>query len=249
MALSPYWNPKNETLPREDLRALQLVKLQRMCAWAYEKSPFHRTRWEAAGFHPDQLKTLDDLRRIPFMTREEWMESIGEQAALRRPAHHRPGERHPLPPHLRHQRPHAHPRPRRHEGLGVDRGDVVLWLLGLRRASERHGLLRLRLRLVHRLLGRALRLREDRRARRARAARRPPRRVSARSWTSASPPSAPRRPTRCGSGSRPRRWASTSPKTARWTRSSSPASRPARFPPSSASSNRRGARSAPTPPG
>ena len=79
MALSPYWNPKNETLPREDLRALQLVKLQRMCAWAYEKSPFHRTRWEAAGFHPDQLKTLDDLRRIPFMTREEWMESIGNK--------------------------------------------------------------------------------------------------------------------------------------------------------------------------
>ena len=49
MALSPYWNPKNETLPREDLRALQLVKLQRMVAWAYEKSPFHRTRWEVAG--------------------------------------------------------------------------------------------------------------------------------------------------------------------------------------------------------
>jgi phenylacetate-CoA ligase len=79
MALSPYWNPKNETMPREDLRALQLVKLQRMVAWAYEKSPFHRTRWEAAGFHPDQLKTLDDLRRIPFMTREEWMESIGNK--------------------------------------------------------------------------------------------------------------------------------------------------------------------------
>jgi phenylacetate-CoA ligase len=79
MALSPYWNPKNETMPREDLRALQLVKLQRMVAWAYEKSPFHRTRWEAAAFHPDQLKTLDDLRRIPFMTREEWMESIGNK--------------------------------------------------------------------------------------------------------------------------------------------------------------------------
>jgi phenylacetate-CoA ligase len=79
MALSPYWNPKNETLPREDLRALQLVKLQRMCAWAYEKSPFHRTRWEAAGFSPDQLQTLDDLRRMPFMTREEWMESIANK--------------------------------------------------------------------------------------------------------------------------------------------------------------------------
>ena len=76
MAYSAYWNPKNETLPREQLTALQLLKLQRLCAWAYAKTPFHRRRFDAAGFHPDQLQSLDDLRRIPFMTREEWMESL-----------------------------------------------------------------------------------------------------------------------------------------------------------------------------
>jgi phenylacetate-CoA ligase len=70
---SPYWNPKNETLPRSDLRALQLEKLRRLAAWAYARSPFHRARFDAARFHPDQLRSLDDLRRIPFMTREDWM--------------------------------------------------------------------------------------------------------------------------------------------------------------------------------
>ncbi len=75
MAYSEYWNPKNETLPREDIQALQLFKLRRFCEWAYANSPFHTRRWKEAGFHPEQLKTLDDLRRIPFMTREEWMES------------------------------------------------------------------------------------------------------------------------------------------------------------------------------
>ncbi|HEX6540448.1 MAG TPA: AMP-binding protein [Ktedonobacterales bacterium] len=79
MAYSEYWNPKNETLPREQLQALQLAKLQRMTQWAYARSPFHKKRFDAAGLHPDQLKTLDDLRRIPFMTREEWMESQVEQ--------------------------------------------------------------------------------------------------------------------------------------------------------------------------
>ena len=69
-----YWNPKNETLSREDLQALQLIKLRRLCEWAYAKSPFHRRRWERAGFHPDRLKTLADIERIPFMTREDWME-------------------------------------------------------------------------------------------------------------------------------------------------------------------------------
>jgi len=78
MAYSEYWNPKNETLPREELQALQLLKLRRMCEWAYANAPFHRRKFDEAGFHPEQLKTLDDIRRIPFMTREEWMDSIYE---------------------------------------------------------------------------------------------------------------------------------------------------------------------------
>ena len=79
MAYSPYWNPKNERLPREQLNALQLTKLRRMTEWAYANSPFHRRRMDEAGFTPEQLKTLDDLRRIPMMTREEWMESETQQ--------------------------------------------------------------------------------------------------------------------------------------------------------------------------
>jgi phenylacetate-CoA ligase len=79
MTESAYWNPKNETMAREELQALQLYKLRRLCEWAYATTPFHRRRFDAAGFHPEQLKTLDDLRRIPFMTREEWMESLQQK--------------------------------------------------------------------------------------------------------------------------------------------------------------------------
>jgi phenylacetate-CoA ligase len=76
MRYSPYWNPKNETLSREDLKRLQLIKLRRIADWAYRESPFHRRSFQSVGFHPDQLKSLDDLRRIPFLTREDWMDSI-----------------------------------------------------------------------------------------------------------------------------------------------------------------------------
>ncbi|HLV99249.1 MAG TPA: phenylacetate--CoA ligase family protein [Ktedonobacterales bacterium] len=75
MAYSEFWNPKNETMPRDQLQALQLLKLRRLCEWAYTNVPFHRRRFDAAGFRPEQLETLDDIRRIPFMTREEWMEA------------------------------------------------------------------------------------------------------------------------------------------------------------------------------
>src|SRR5260370_9390415 len=72
-------NRKNETRPREELKSLQLLKLRRMCEWAYANSPFHQRKFDVAGFKPEQLKTLNDIRRIPFMTREEWMESLIEK--------------------------------------------------------------------------------------------------------------------------------------------------------------------------
>src|SRR5207244_175271 len=65
MTGSPYWNPKMETLPREDLRRLQLEKLRRIATFAQKNSGFHRRRFEAARFEPSKLKTWDDLRRIP----------------------------------------------------------------------------------------------------------------------------------------------------------------------------------------
>lgn len=74
MSESPYWNPKTETMPRADLERLQLAKLRRVCGWAAARSPHYRDSFAAAGFAPDQLETLADLRRIPFLYRQEWMD-------------------------------------------------------------------------------------------------------------------------------------------------------------------------------
>jgi phenylacetate-CoA ligase len=72
---SPYWNPKTETLDREQLTSLQLVKLRVQCAWAAARSPWYRQRFAQAGFTADSLRSLDDLRRLPLLTREDWMAS------------------------------------------------------------------------------------------------------------------------------------------------------------------------------
>lgn len=72
---SPYWNPKTETLDRARIEALQLAKLRRQCEWAAVRSPWYRRRFAAEAFDPAQLRTLDDLRRIPVLTRDEWMAS------------------------------------------------------------------------------------------------------------------------------------------------------------------------------
>jgi phenylacetate-CoA ligase len=72
---SPYWNPKTETLSRPQLEALQLAKLQRQLAWAADRSPWYRRTLRSAGVEPAAVAELGDLRRLPMLTRAEWMSS------------------------------------------------------------------------------------------------------------------------------------------------------------------------------
>jgi phenylacetate-CoA ligase len=72
---SPYWNPKTETLDRERLETLQLAKLRIQCEWAGSRSPWYRRLFAAEGFDPSTLHSLADLRRLPPLTRDDWMES------------------------------------------------------------------------------------------------------------------------------------------------------------------------------
>lgn len=76
--MSRYWNPKIETLDRPELESLQLAKLRAACAWAEERSPWYARTFAEAGVTASSLRTLDDLRRLPLLTREQWMASQAE---------------------------------------------------------------------------------------------------------------------------------------------------------------------------
>jgi phenylacetate-CoA ligase len=67
----PYWLRREETMPAEERKGLILAKLKAQVAYAWERSPFYRRKWQAAGFHPEQLKTLEDIRRIPILTKDD----------------------------------------------------------------------------------------------------------------------------------------------------------------------------------
>ena len=81
---SPYWNPKTETLGRSQLEALQLAKLRVQVEWAAARSPWYRSRFASDGFDVSMLRSLDDLRRMPLLTRDEWMASQAVFASVRR---------------------------------------------------------------------------------------------------------------------------------------------------------------------
>lgn len=54
-----------------ELAALQLQGLQWTVAHAYHNSPFYRERLDRAGVHPDQVRSLDDLRRLPCLSAQD----------------------------------------------------------------------------------------------------------------------------------------------------------------------------------
>jgi phenylacetate-CoA ligase len=60
-----WWDEQAQTLPRPDLRLLQEERLREAVRRAFEGAPFWRGRFESAGIGPDDIKTLDDLSRLP----------------------------------------------------------------------------------------------------------------------------------------------------------------------------------------
>jgi len=60
-----------ETASRQELQALQLQRLQWSLRHAYENSPVYRRKFDEAGVHPDQVRSLADLARFPFTTKKD----------------------------------------------------------------------------------------------------------------------------------------------------------------------------------
>ena len=60
-----------ETASRDEISALQLERLRASLAHAYAGNPAYRAKFDAAGVHPDDLKSLSDLAKFPFTTKAD----------------------------------------------------------------------------------------------------------------------------------------------------------------------------------
>jgi phenylacetate-CoA ligase len=65
------WNEEFETLPREALEALQLKRLQATVERVYATVPFYRKRFDERGVKPSHVKTLNDLKILPFTIKND----------------------------------------------------------------------------------------------------------------------------------------------------------------------------------
>ncbi len=65
------YNEEFETLPREVLEALQLKRLQQVVSRVYHTVGFYRKSFDKAGVTPDDINSLDDLKRLPFTCKQD----------------------------------------------------------------------------------------------------------------------------------------------------------------------------------
>ena len=60
-----------ETASLDELRTLQLERMKATLQHAFENSPVYRSKFNAHGVHPDDLRSLEDLSRFPFTTKQD----------------------------------------------------------------------------------------------------------------------------------------------------------------------------------
>jgi phenylacetate-CoA ligase len=65
------FNEEFETLPRPALEALQLKRLQDVAKRVYERVPFYKKKFDEAGIKPGDVKSLDDLKNLPFTVKQD----------------------------------------------------------------------------------------------------------------------------------------------------------------------------------
>lgn len=66
-----FFQPEIETMPREELRELQLERMRESLRNAYENVPLYRERFDAAGVTPDDLTSLEDIAKFPFVVKQD----------------------------------------------------------------------------------------------------------------------------------------------------------------------------------
>ncbi|MDD4749042.1 MAG: phenylacetate--CoA ligase [Methanosarcinaceae archaeon] len=66
-----YWQPKIETMGQAELRELQLKRLKKSVKTVYKNVPFYRQKFKEAGVTPEDIKTLEDVRKLPYTRKSD----------------------------------------------------------------------------------------------------------------------------------------------------------------------------------
>ncbi|MBN1133525.1 MAG: phenylacetate--CoA ligase family protein [Methanosarcinaceae archaeon] len=69
--MTEYWNPQIERMPLDELNKLQEDKLRHIVHYVYQHSPFYRKKFDDNGVKPEDIKTLEDVKKLPFTYKKD----------------------------------------------------------------------------------------------------------------------------------------------------------------------------------
>ena len=77
------WNENKECMSREQMRELQSKRLKKLVNYVYHNVPFYRKKMQELDLLPDDIKSIDDINKLPFTTKQDLRDNypFGLQAA------------------------------------------------------------------------------------------------------------------------------------------------------------------------
>lgn len=66
-----FFDSKIEQMDRAEMRALQLERLKKIVKYAYDRVPFYKNKFDAIGLKPEDIQTLEDIKKIPYTTKAD----------------------------------------------------------------------------------------------------------------------------------------------------------------------------------
>ena len=66
-----YWNENLECATLDEMRALQSFRLSQTVRRVYERVPLYRQRMDEAGVSPEDIRSVDDLHKLPFTYKQD----------------------------------------------------------------------------------------------------------------------------------------------------------------------------------
>ncbi len=73
--MAKYWQEDIETMPYEDMKKLQNERLVKQVHHVYENVPYYKALMDEKGVTPDDIQTVDDLHKLPFLTKADLREA------------------------------------------------------------------------------------------------------------------------------------------------------------------------------
>ena len=76
-----FWDKKIETKPIDELKKLQLQRLKKLVHYIYDTNKFYHQKLREVKVKPDDIKKLNDIEKLPFLTKQDLQETVDFAAA------------------------------------------------------------------------------------------------------------------------------------------------------------------------